>query len=124
MMSDDSSGGSDDDTGGDYEDPATWDKFNQEFDSDLILDGITAASSMIDAYLNAFYDITGFSDQIPFINTVARSLAASYVIGSGFQDFDQSSSTWEGHLYKWCRAELRSVQDGLTSIPGVARTGI
>lgn len=100
------------------------DYINKQYESDTILEGIARASGMIDAHLCNFYDTANLSSSIQIINQICVDLAASYVIGSSFQDWDQSASTWESKLHQMGMQLLRSIQDGIAHVPGVARIGV
>lgn len=97
---------------------------NKQFDSDTILEGISRASGIIDAHLCNFYDTANLSSSVQIINQICVDLSASYVIGSSFQDYDQASSTWESKLHSMAMQLLRSIQDGIAHVPGVARIGV
>jgi phage gp36-like protein len=100
------------------------DQIKREIDSTTISEGINWASALIDGYLAAFYDITEFTASVPLINAICKNLAAAFISGTLFQDYDQSASTWESKQYNWCIEQLRAIQDGLVIVPGITRKGI
>lgn len=97
------------------------DIIKREISDDIINSSISDADAMIDSYLCRYYDTTLFSSSIAIINTLSKTLAASFVTGTLFQDYDQSASTWESKQYNWAIKELKLLQDGVTRIPGLTR---
>ena len=99
--------------------------FNQkQFESNVIDEAINRASGMIDSHLCNFYSTADLSSSIQIINHICVDLAASYAIGTSFQDYDQASSTWESKLHNMSMQMLRTIQDGIAHVPGVARIGV
>jgi hypothetical protein len=93
----------------------------REIPDDIINSAIADADAYIDAHLNRYYDITGFSSSIPIIKTISKTLASSIVMGTLYQDFDQSASTWESKLWNQAINRLKQIEDNTLTIPTLSR---
>lgn len=97
------------------------DFIKKEVEDIVISQAIEEADGIIDAFLCRYYTVSELNSTQSIINSISFTIASSVIMGTLFNDFDQSASTWESKLMNQGKDKLYMIQDGTLKIPGLNR---